>query len=180
MIFKMFLRNPNEALIARLHGEIMAQARHPAFFIDYGVADTPEGRFEMVALHVLMAVRRLNDLASPGPELAQDLTDAMFQHLEIAFRELGVSDTAVPKRMKKHASAWLGRARAYGAALDADDREGLAKALARNVYGAPDEISEQAWRLSRYVFALGQKCAGAELNAFLAGPPPSVDPAMVV
>lgn len=180
MILKLFRRDPNEALIARLHGEIMAQARNPVLFTDYGVADTPEGRFEMVALHVLMAVRRLNVLPAPGPDIAQDLTDAMFRHFDIAFREMGVSDTTVPKRMKKFASAWLGRARVYGAALDAGDADALARALARNVYGVEvgdgTEIPAQAARLSRYIEAVGSKLAGSGLDTFLSGPLPAQAP----
>ncbi len=175
MIFKLFRRNPNEALIDRLHGEIMAQARNPVLFTDYGVSDTPEGRFEMVALHVLMAVRRLNALPSPGPDLAQDLTDAMFQHFEIAFREMGVSDTTVPKRMKKFASSWLGRARAYGGALDAGDGEALSQALSRNVYGE-DKIIPQASRLARYIEAVGAFWSSVPVDVFLSGPLPAVAP----
>ncbi len=176
MIFKLFRRNPNEALITRLHGEIMTHARNPVLFTDYGVADTPEGRFEMVALHVLMAVRRLNECPSPGPELAQDLTDAMFRHFDIAFREMGISDTTVPKRMKKFASAWLGRARAYGAALDAGDELALSEALARNVYGISGEAPEQARRLSRYMVEVGQAFREAPVETFLTGELPSLGP----
>lgn len=176
MIFKLFRRNPNEELIARLHGEIMAQARNPALFIDYAVDDTPEGRFEMVALHVLMAVRRLNALADPGPALAQDLTDAMFRHFDIAFREMGVSDTTVPKRMKKYASAWLGRARVYGRALDSGDEAALTEALARNVYASTDPAFAQAGRLGRYILSVRRMLDGAEIDAFLRGPLPQVAP----
>lgn len=176
MIFSLFRRNPNEARIARLHGELMAQAREPALFLDYGVADTPEGRFEMVAIHVLMALRRLNELPDAGPALAQDLTDAMFRHFDIAFREMGVSDTTVPKRMKKYASAWLGRARAYGAAIDRSDLEGLTEALARNVYGSADPGLPQAARMARYIFALREAHAGAPFESYLDGPVPACPP----
>ena len=179
MIFKLFRKNPNEALIARLHGEIMAQARNPALFTAYAVADTPEGRFEMVALHVLAAVRRLNALPQPGPGLAQELTDAMFAHVDIAFREMGVADTTVPKRMKKYASAWLGRARAYGAALDAVDPAGLAEALARNVYGSNNAMLPEAQRLSRYFLALEAAGSQADVDAYFKGPAPSADPAAI-
>ena len=180
MIFRLFRKNPNEALIARLHGEIMTQARNPLLFMDYGVADTPEGRFEMVALHVLAAVRRLNGLPEPGPLLAQELTDAMFAHFDIAFREMGVADTTVPKRMKKYASAWLGRARVYGAELDGGSQPALAEALARNVYGSTDAHLPQAQRLSRYLFALEAIAGRAGLEEFTQGPAPSADPAATV
>ena len=180
MIFKLFRRNPNEVLIARLHGEIMAQARNPVLFLDYGVSDTPEGRFEMVALHVLLAVRRLQQLPAPGPDIAQDITDEMFRHFDIAFREMGVADTTVPKRMKKYASAWMGRARAYGAALDSRDAPALAAALARNVYVDADVNHEGAARLSRYILASERALAGADTGVFLTGPLPTLPPETIV
>ena len=42
-------------------------ARAPAFFRELGVPDTPEGRFEMIALHVALAVRRLRREGASGP-----------------------------------------------------------------------------------------------------------------
>ncbi len=180
MIFKLFRRNPNEALITRLHDQIMTQARSPALFLEYGVSDTPEGRFEMVAVHVLLAVRRLSALPEPGPAIAQDLTDAMFRHFDIAFREMGLSDTTVPKRMKKHASAWLGRARAYGAAMDSGDTAGLAQALSRNVYGIEGDPPERPLRLSRYIGAVMAALTSVSLEDFLNGKIPFAPPETVV
>ena len=48
---------------------------------------------------------------------------------------MGVGDTVVPKRMKKLAEAFYGRADAYDAPLDAADEAALAAALGRNVDG---------------------------------------------
>jgi len=122
-----------------------------------------------------MAVRRLNALPAPGPDLAQDLTDAMFRHFDIAFREMGVSDTTVPKRMKKFASSWLGRARSYGGALDAKDSDALAQALSRNVYGMV-EVVPSAIRLSHYIEAVGARWSEVSLDVFLNGTLPAVAP----
>ncbi len=93
----------------------------------------------------------------------------MFQHFDIAFRGMGISDTTVPKRMKKFASAWLGRARAYGAALDAGDALALSEALARNVYGISGEVPEPAHRLSRYIRELGRTFGQAPIEIFFDG-----------
>ncbi len=174
MIFKLFRRSPNQPLIDRLHGEIMAQARQPAFFLEYGVADTPEGRFELVAIHVLMAVRRLNALPPPAADVSRDLTDCMFRHFDIAFREMGVGDISVPKRMKKYAQNWLGRAQVYGKALEAEDAEALAGALTRNVYGREAGEAPEAGRLARYMIALQTALQETETDDFLAARLPSV------
>ncbi len=112
-------RAPNRTIIERLHAEIVAAARDPAFFTTYGIADSFEGRFEVVTLHAWLALRRLSALPPPAPEIAQDLTDLLFRHFDLALRELGVGDTSVPKHMRRLAEAFLGRCAAYDAALKA-------------------------------------------------------------
>ena len=51
MIFPLFRRKPRGAdTISTLYGMIVAQARLPTFYRDYAVADTVNGRFELVVL----------------------------------------------------------------------------------------------------------------------------------
>ncbi|MGE3247990.1 MAG: ubiquinol-cytochrome C chaperone family protein [Beijerinckiaceae bacterium] len=133
-----FRRNRSAAAIERLLEALMAQARQPAFYAALAVPDSVDGRFEMVALHAGLIVRRLERAAAPGPDMARDLTDAVFSRFEVALREMGVGDLTVPKRMKKMAESYLGRTQAYGAALEARDACVLAQALARNIYGEDD------------------------------------------
>ena len=52
-MFQFFRRNPSNHSIASLYGTIVAQARAAAFYQDFGVPDTVNGRFEMIVLHVL-------------------------------------------------------------------------------------------------------------------------------
>ncbi len=169
-----FGRGSNQQVIDRLHGEIVAAARNPALFITYGVEDTFEGRFETVVLHACLVLRRLRALPSPAPDMAQDLTDALFRHFEVALREVGVGDGAVPKRMKGLAEAFLGRSLTYEEALRASDGGvALAVALRRNVYaertdGAP---------LASYVRDVDAALAAAPLDAFINGPVPFPAPA---
>lgn len=153
MIFGFSRRSrSNTRLIDRLHGEIMAGVRQASLYTDYGVADSFEGRFEILALLASAVIRRLQACAPPGPDLAQDLTDALFHHLDIALREMGVGDLTVPKRIKVLAEAYLGRTRIYGAALAESGDEVIEAALARNVFGAPSAAeAPQAARLARYL-----------------------------
>ena len=180
-MFGLFRSKGNEAQIERLNDAVMEQARQPQFYASLAVKDTLEGRFEMVVLHAFLLVRRLDKEPEPGPEIAKDLTDAVFARFEIALRETGVSDIAVPKRMKKLASGYLGRARAYNDALDAADGLELARALARNVFGEDlpgddeglsgdgDQIpSRQAVALANYVRASEHSLARLSLQQVLA------------
>jgi cytochrome b pre-mRNA-processing protein 3 len=175
MFFPLSRRAADRRLIDRLHGEIVAASRNRALFAEYAIEDNFEGRFEAVALHSALVLRRLGAMQSPAPELAQELVDAMFRHFEIALREMGVGDIAVPKRMKTLAEAFVGRGAAYDLALDQGEGA-LAAALARNVYANcanPD-------RLTRYVEAARAALDKAPLEAFTLGPIPFPEPAKIL
>jgi len=179
-VFGLFRRSPNEALIDRLHGEIMAGSRQPAFFVEYGVADTLEGRFEMLCLVATIAVRRIGALPPPGPDIAQEVTDSIFRHFDVALRQVGVGDLTVPKKMKKMAQGYLGRVSVYGAALEGDDDAALALALARNVFGDEGRAgSAQCVRLARYARAQEAAFAALDVETALREPLPFVDPQAV-
>ncbi|MFL5082886.1 MAG: ubiquinol-cytochrome C chaperone family protein, partial [Microvirga sp.] len=117
-IFSHFRRNPRAALIAALHRRIAEAARDPALYARLGVADTVEGRFACLTLHVVLVLRHLRRLPAPAREVAQELVDFVFRQLDASLRELGVGDMGVPKRMKKLAHAFYSRAAVYDAVLD--------------------------------------------------------------
>ncbi|MFZ0559262.1 MAG: ubiquinol-cytochrome C chaperone family protein [Methylovirgula sp.] len=165
MFFGLFRGARNRRLIERLHGEIVAAARDPVLFLAYGIGDDVDGRFESLALHAALVLRRLYLLPAPGPEIAQDLADALFRHFDVALREMGVADVSVAKRMRTIAEAFLGRANAYDRAL----REGhtaLCATLSRNVYAG----RRDADRLALYAEALDRTLAGATLAELIDGP----------
>jgi len=168
----LFSRQPNKILIDRLHGEIVAAARNPVLFTDFGIEDTFEGRFESVVLHAFFVLRRLRAMPAPAPDVAQDLADALFRHFEVALRETGVSDSAVPKRMKGLAEAFLGRSLAYDEAFRGGESL-LEAALKRNIYAGRNN----AEALAAYAVALEKALASAPLEAFTMGPVPFPSPA---
>jgi cytochrome b pre-mRNA-processing protein 3 len=177
MILNLFRRKPDNEPVERLYAQIMAAARRRELFLDgYGVADTVDGRFDLVALHLFLVTRRLAALPQPGPDLAQALTDRIFLGFDRAFREMGVGDLAVPKRMKKLGADYTGRCAAYAAAL-APGGEALDAALARNVYGSADATVAQ--RLARYVLAAEKALSAMPLPDFQRGAAPFPDPASI-
>jgi cytochrome b pre-mRNA-processing protein 3 len=165
MIFGLFRKNPHQATVARLHDSIAAQSRLPAFFLPpYGAPDTLEGRFEILTLNAGLVLRRLSLLPEPGPEVAQALSNAIFTLFDDALREIGISDVGVPKKMKKLASAFMGRGVAYAAAMEQGEAE-LAAALARNVLGGAGDGKA----LAAYTLAAAKQLAGTPLDALLRG-----------
>jgi cytochrome b pre-mRNA-processing protein 3 len=167
MIFGLFRGNASRKLVSRLFGEIVEAARDPLLFTDYGIEDTFDGRFESLVLHAALVLRRLDGLPSAGPEIAQDLVDMLFRQFDIALREIGISDTRVPKKMKALAEAYAGRAKAYGDALaqGGEAQLALSRALARNVYAG----RQNGEPLARYVIQLDARLAQANLVDFADG-----------
>lgn len=101
-----------------LYGSIVTQARSPVFFADWGVPDTPEGRFEAIALHLVLVLRRLAAEGQPGQALGRALTEAFVVDLDDTLREMTVGDLAVPKQVKHAVAVLHDRYGTYGAALD--------------------------------------------------------------
>ena len=130
--------------IERLYGAIVAQARRPAFYVDFGVPDTAEGRFDLLVLHLHLANDRLAAAGEDGIAFGQELIDYFFGDMDASLREIGIGDLKVPKKMRTLAEAFLGRSALYGEAIKAGDKAALAKALARNVVGSDDAAAGQA------------------------------------
>lgn len=128
-------RETNRAVTEGLYAGIVAAARQPALYAQWGVADTPLGRFEMITLHMVLTLRRMRGEAALR-DIAQEITDHFFLEVDHSLRELGIGDVGVPKRMKRLAKMFYGRAAAYSQALDGNDLVAMAAALSRDVWPA--------------------------------------------
>jgi cytochrome b pre-mRNA-processing protein 3 len=166
MIFGLFRRNKSDATIRSLYGAIVAQARDPAFFRDHGVADTVEGRFEMMVLHVFLVLHRLKEESPERRELGQQLFNLLFFDLDRGLRELGVADTKVPRRIKKMGEAFYGRVKAYDEALATSEPGRLEQAVARNILGKPEA---DASALAAYIRAAAAGLASLPFEHFADG-----------
>lgn len=154
-----------------LYGAIVAEARRPALFAECRVPDTTIGRFEMIALHVFLVLRRLKSGSAATKELGQRLFDYFFADMDRSLRELGVGDLSVGKKVKGLAKSFYGRAVAYDRALDADDQAALAEALNRNI-ADPDQAEPlEAARLADYVAGQDRALADHPVERIAAGDP---------
>src|SRR6476619_286428 len=117
--------------IEAIYGMIVTQAREPLFYRDLGVADTVNGRFDLLLMHLWLVLRRLRAV-----EGDRGVTQALFDHfcadMDDNLREMGVGDLTVPKRMQAFGEAFYGRTAAYDLALT-DGREALAQAFCKNI-----------------------------------------------
>jgi len=145
-------RQPAEDFAARVYGRTAERARAPELFEACGIPDTLDGRFDALALHAALVIDRLRR-EPDGTALAQAFFDAMFVHLDLTLRELGVQDLGVGRRIKIMAEGFQGRALAYREAL-AGGVTPLAEVLRRNAYGGrPPADAERVARLEAHVRA---------------------------
>jgi cytochrome b pre-mRNA-processing protein 3 len=143
------LRPSPETLAARnLLAWVIKEGRKPGYFVEGGVADTVDGRFDLMVLQLFLMLRRLKAEGQAGNEMGQRLLDAAFAHLDEALREMGVGDLSVPKKMKAMAEAYQGRAMAYEKALESGNPDSFAEALKRNLY-RHGEVSQSALAWTR-------------------------------
>src|ERR1700740_2313654 len=134
MILKRFRLSPGNRKIDDLYGAIVAQSRRAAFYIGYGVPDTIDGRFDLIVLHMVLLLARLDRGGLPARDLGQGLFDLFCRDLDANLREMGVGDLAVPKRMRQFAEAFYGRQAAYLAALGGQGRRGFWKPPAAQIF----------------------------------------------
>ncbi len=144
-------RNKPEAEFAlAVYRRTAERARAPELFQACGIPDSLDGRFDALALHAALMIERLRR-EPDGKVLAQAFFDAMFHHLDLTLREIGVQDLGVGRRIKVMAEGLHGRALAYRTAL-AGGPTPLAEVLRRNAYGGrPPEDGAAVSRLESYV-----------------------------
>lgn len=148
----------------RCYEAIVAAARRPAFYAQWNVPDTLDGRFDMLALHTYLVLDRLK---GTEPQFRQNLVDEFFADMDRSLRELGVGDVSVGKKVRKMAEVFYGRVTAYDAAL-AGEEGALAAALARNVFPEDPEAAT-APALAAYVRAQRSHLAAQEAGAIAGG-----------
>lgn len=133
-LLKRILGLGGDARAATVYAALVEAARVPALFKAMGVGDDIDGRFDMIALVLGLAIDRLDRLGSPGEPLALALTERFVDDMDRNVRELGVGDLSVGKHVKRMAEALEGRRSGYGTALVLADQAALREALVRNLY----------------------------------------------
>lgn len=170
MLQRLFRPSPAKLAGEALYSAAAGQARQPDFYRIGGVADTREGRFELYTLHVILLVERLKRETGLAADARQNLFDRYVQGLDDAFRELGVGDLSVAKRVRKLGEAFYGRLKAIEEALAAlPAREALTATLIRTVLEGRDNQADEAQALTDYVLAARDVLAGQDVSALLAG-----------
>ena len=162
-------RNPG--LLARLFGTreetrgtlydtIVAEARRPDYYAAYGVADTTDGRFDMIALVLSLVLLRLE--RDGADRDAVRLTERFIADMDGQIREIGFGDLVVGKQVGGIMAVLGGRLGVYRKAVDA---ETLTRTLWRNAPPAEPVLSDAV----RHIHQLRARIDATPLDALLAG-----------
>ena len=164
----MFRRNPLREAAALAYIRIVEQARRPGFFIDLGIPDTVDGRFELIALHAFLYLRRLKGEQPQSGPLAQRFFDTMFTDFDRSLREMGTGDLSVGREVKRMAQAFYGRVDAYEKGL-AGEASALQAALARNLFGTASAAPGCLDAMAAYLYREAAYLDAQPATALLAG-----------
>lgn len=151
MILRFFKRFSPEWRTAQIvYDQAVADARAPRFYRDLGVPDTLDGRFDMIAVHVVAAMR--HDGPNAG-RFNQALFDVMILDMQRSLTEMGVGDLSIPKKVRALMRAFNGRLYAYRSAVaPGASPDGLLDAVRRNIYGTtPNPRPEDVAAITSYI-----------------------------
>ena len=152
---------------ADLYGAVVALARRPDLYETIGIADTPEGRYEALVLHLFLVLERLKAEGVQASAQSQALLEAFVTDMDDNMREMGVGDLSVPRKVKKAAAAFYDRADVYRTAIASGSGE-LAATLA-GLIPARDGQTLDAQALARDVMDQAGRLAAMPVGDIVAG-----------
>jgi cytochrome b pre-mRNA-processing protein 3 len=147
-----------------LWGQVVALARDPAWYRDRGVADTLEGRFDMVTAVLALVLLRMESAPALAARTAP-LAEIFVEEMDGQLRQSGVGDLMVGKQIGKLMATLGGRMGAYRAALAVGGEE-LAQTVHRNITLADES---RAPATANGLRALAARLVETDGEALLAG-----------
>ena len=161
-----FLNKSND-VPEQIYGTLVAQARDPRLFIDFGLPDTVMGRFEVLSLHIFLFSRRMKQQnENIALNLSQDVFDLYVADVERALRELGIGDTSVPKRKKKMIRSFYGQIDDFDALLDREDTAEITEKLEQRFNCESRQMADQ---FAVYVEQTSKKLREIDFEVFRTG-----------
>lgn len=155
---RLFGARRERSALRPLYEALVAAAREPAWYREGGVPDTLEGRFDMVATTVALALLRLEAEGEGARAESVQLTELFIDDMDGTLRQIGIGDFVVGKHVGRLVGALGGRLGALREALGGDAP--LEPAVKRNLFrDGPVEEGQVAFvaeRLRRFHDALAR------------------------
>ena len=165
LLSSLFARKDARAGQRPLYDAVVAVAREPHWYLEGGVADTLDGRFDMVAAILSLVLLRLEALEAKQESVR--LTEIFIDDMDGQIRQIGFGDLVVGKQVGRMVGALGGRLAAYRAGLSGEAP--LAEALVRNLYRGEAPAADELAYTEAQLRALATALDGQSLDALLAG-----------
>ena len=150
-------------LCQKIYYKCLLASRRPEFYTKFEVADTFDGRFDMLCLIISVYMHKLTREPEKTKEFSQKLFDVMFKDIDLTLREMGVGDLGVGKRVKIMSESFMGRLVKYSQSLENKNAFLLARALSRNLY-RQDSIVNSDNEITTFVLKLSEKVMNLKLD----------------
>ena len=147
----------------KIYYKCLLVSRRPEFYTQFEVADTFDGRFDMLCLIVSVYMHKLTREPEKTKEFSQILFDVMFKDIDLTLREMGAGDLGVGKRVKIMSESFMGRLIKYSQSLENKNGSLLAKALARNLYRKDGIVSSDS-EITKFVLTLSEKIESLKMD----------------
>lgn len=164
---KWFSSGDERAVAGPLYAAIIAEARLPHWYVEGRVADTIDGRFDMVNAVLALVLVRMEMLGEAAHLPSTLLAETFVEDMDGQLRELGIGDVVVGKHIGRMMGALGGRLGAY--------REGFGEggsphgALLRNLYRGEDPGDAAIDHVETALKALVARLSHQSLAGLLAG-----------
>ena len=144
---RIFGRGQRRRALDPLYRDIVGLARDPGWYRDGQVADSIDGRFDMVAAITALVLLRLEAEGDSCRETSVLLTELFIADMDSSLREMGIGDHLVGKHVGRLVGALGGR---LGALREARSTGDFEAAVSRNIFhDAPPSPEALAWTAGR-------------------------------
>ncbi|HWJ70244.1 MAG TPA: ubiquinol-cytochrome C chaperone family protein [Sphingobium sp.] len=164
LLSRLFARHDDGAALRPLYAAAVARARAPHWYLEGGVADTIDGRFDMIAAVLSVILLRLEALDA-RTESAR-LTELFIEDMDGQIRQIGFGDVVVGKQIGHMVGALGGRLAAYRTAFAGE--ASLDEALRRNLYRGGEPAAAQLAHVTAQLRAFAAMLATRDLAGLLA------------
>ena len=167
LLSRLFGARRERAALRPLYDALVAAARDPAWYREGGVPDTLEGRFDMVASLVALALIRLEAEGEGGRAEAVALTEIFIDDMDGTLRQIGIGDFVVGKHVGRLVGALGGRLGALREALAG--AAPLEPAVRRNLFRDGPTDEGQVGFVAARLRGLHERLAETAMEPLLAG-----------
>ena len=163
----MAMLRPKGSDAAALYAALVAEARHPAWYLKGGVPDTLDGRFAVLSSLVAIAILRLETGDETAVRHSVALTESFIADMDAQMHQRGFGDASLGKQVRFMVGSLASRVDRWRTVIaeEGDWNEAVAASIYRGQPADESEATYAAEALRRLHESLG----GASDSAVIAG-----------